>query len=56
VGVKPIVVLTTPWNLVLFLGESNMVCEGAIENCTFGAVLAKLNLLANKSIYWPLVE
>jgi hypothetical protein len=33
-----------------------MVCEGAIENCTFGAVLAKLNLLANKSIYWPLVE
>jgi hypothetical protein len=36
-----------------------MVCEEAIENCTFGkhpAVLAKLNLLANKSIYWPLVE
>jgi hypothetical protein len=40
------VVLTTIWNLL---------CGGAIEKCTFGehsAVLAKLILLANKSIYW----
>ena len=50
------IVLIIPWNLILFLGESkNGVCDGVIENCTFGgypAVLAKLNLLANKSIYW----
>ena len=39
-----------------FIFESkNRVCDGAIENCMFGghlAILAKLNLLANKSIYW----
>jgi len=38
------------------LGESKIgVWKGIIKNCTFGehpAVLVKLNLLANKSIYW----
>jgi hypothetical protein len=50
------IILIIPWNLILFLGESkNGIWEGTIKNCTFGehpAVLAKLNLLANKSIYW----
>ena len=50
------VVLITIWNLMLFLSKSKKgVCGRAIENCTFGkhpAVLAKLNLLANKPIYW----
>jgi hypothetical protein len=50
------VILTTPWNLILFLGESkNGIWEGIIKNCTFGehpAALVKQNLLANKSIYW----
>ena len=43
--------------LILFLGHlKNDGCDGAIKNCTFGehpAVLAKRNLLANKSSYWP---
>jgi hypothetical protein len=41
----------------IILGElKNDGCDGATESCTFGehpAVLAKLNLLANKSIHWP---
>ena len=43
-------------NNILFLGASkNGNWDGAIKNCTFSghpAILAKLNLLANKSIYW----
>ena len=51
------VFLTTPYNNILFLRESkNGNWDEAIKNCSFGghpAVLAKFNLLANKSIYWP---
>jgi hypothetical protein len=51
------VFLITPWNYILFVGESkNGGCNEAIKNCTVGehpAVLANNNLLANKSIYWP---
>jgi hypothetical protein len=50
------IILIMPWNLILFLSESkNGIWEGIIKNCTFSehlVVLAKLNLLANKSIYW----
>jgi hypothetical protein len=50
------VFLTTPWNNILFLGESkNRDWDGAMKICCVGehpALLANTNLLANKSIYW----
>jgi hypothetical protein len=45
------------WNLILFLSEwKNSICYKVIKNYTFTkhlVILAKINLLVKKSIYWP---
>jgi hypothetical protein len=55
-GSKACFVVLIIWNYILFLGNRRMVFVIKQLKIALGghpAVLAKLNLLANKSIYWP---